>query len=270
MIVTYQDLLQAQNLEKFLHDTINKFLASPQYRQYEKEEKYFKGQNPFLENRKYTVTLDTGEQLIIKPVVNISSNFYRRIIEQLNNRLWYNPVQFDGKEGMDDTFDETAQKIAADASKHGVGFGFWNVDHLIRFTPLEFIPLYDERTSELMAGIRFWRIDPKKPRHIQLYTINGLQEWVQIDNGPMTIVTPMTSYRRNNYNGAMPYTENAEGYGKLPIVPLHTNSDQISELTEPIESKINAYDLLQTSKLDDFTTTRPIYWRIEGFTLFPI
>ena len=140
------------------------------------------------------------------------------------------------------------------------------MDKLVRFSPLEFIPLHCETTNQLMAGVRFWRIDPKKPLHIQLYTMDGLQEFVQIDNAPLTPQGGLQPYRRNVYAGAATYSEAITSYNRLPIIPLHVNSDKISELTPPIEGKINAYDLLQTSKLDDFVTTKPIYWRIEGFS----
>ena len=265
--VTYQDLPEAKDLPHFLQDIINKFIKSPKYRQFIKEQRYFKGVNPFLENRETNITLDTGQKFTVKPAVNISSNFYRRIAEQTVNRLWYNPVQFSGKERFtDEDFDETAQKIAVDASKHGVGYGFWNVDKLVRFSPLELIPLHCETTNQLMAGVRFWRIDPKKPLHIQLYTIDGLQEFVQVDNAPLTQQGGLQPYRRNVYAGTATYSEAITSYNRLPIIPLHVNSNKISELTPPIEGKINAYDLLQTSKLDDFVTTKPIYWRIEGFS----
>ena len=81
---------------------------------------------------------------------------------------------------------------------------------------------------------------------------------MQIDNAPLTPQGGLQPYRRNVYSGAATYSEATTSYNRLPIIPLHVNSDKISELTPPIEGKINAYDLLQTSKLDDFVTTKPL------------
>ena len=62
---------------------------------------------------------------------------------------------------------------AQDALCQGAVYGFWNLDHVDYFKATEFVPLYDEETGALMAGIRFWQISENKPLRATLYEEHG-------------------------------------------------------------------------------------------------
>jgi hypothetical protein len=68
-----------------------------------------------------------------------------------------------------DAFDVVLAKGAYRALIHGVSFLFLNKDRVHGFPVTEFCPMYDEMTGELMAGIRYWRLDEKKPMTAGFY-----------------------------------------------------------------------------------------------------
>ena len=274
MLVTFQSLEMAKTegkLHGFILDTIKKFKASPEFAIMLEDEAYYAGENPFLRGtlkHLKTIRLDTGKSLDLSPMVDIYSNFAFRIVDQLVNRLWYFPVQVDNKERLGEGFDDVVIDMSNKAAIHGVCYAFWNAGSIEAFKATEFIPFTCERTGEHMAGIRFWQLGKKSPTYIQLFEIDGFTEWLQPpDSKELATIQPKRAYKRQVLNASVGALDiGGENYPDFPIVPLYVSNNKKGLLNKPIKSKINAYDLSETSYFDDFIKTRPIYWAIEGFS----
>ena len=109
----------------------------------------------------------------------IASNFFRRLNTQRVTYLLGNGINFAENEGIKDqlgeSFDTKMKNLAYYALIHGGAFGFWNVNGIHLFKLTEFVPLWDEETGALRAGIRFWRIDDHKPLFAVLYVKTGIR-----------------------------------------------------------------------------------------------
>ncbi|MBQ4505265.1 MAG: phage portal protein [Firmicutes bacterium] len=95
----------------------------------------------------------------------IVSNFFNFFITQENQYLLGNGATMEekNKKKLGADFDIRLQEAGENALIHGVTFCFWDLNRLRVFEVLEFVPIYDEETGALRAGIRFWKIDENKP-----------------------------------------------------------------------------------------------------------
>ena len=286
MLVTIEDLKAAEEsgrLEKFIIETKDAFLCSSQRAMMLENEQYYEGENPFLAravNVLKRLRLDTGKELNLSPLLDIYSNFAFRIVDQLVNRLWYYPVQItardeDGKPAdikhmLGRNFDDVALDIANKAAIHGACYAFWNAGRIEMFEATEYLPIVDSRTGAHVAGIRVLQIEKGRPMHVQLYEMDGFSEWVVCeDSGPewLRVYQEKTPYIREVFNApGSVYVEKSGNYAAFPVVALYVNNNKKSVLNKPVKTKINAYDLAETSYFDDFIKTKPIYWAIEGFS----
>jgi len=83
----------------------------------------------------------------------------------------------------------------------------------------------------------------------------------------LVVYQEKTPYRREVFNApSIAFVQSYANYSVLPVVPLYVSNNKKSLLNKPIKTKINAYDLSETSYFDDFIKTKPIYWAIEGFS----
>ena len=286
MLITIEDLKTAMDegrFHEFILETKNSFLSSPERALMLENELYYEGENPFLAravNVLKRLRLDNGKELDLSPLIDIYSNFAFRIVDQLVNRLWYNPVQVTtaGDEGkavcvkhlLGDGFDDVMQDIANKAAIHGSCYAFWNAGHVEMFEATTYLPIYDERTGRHVAGLRILQLEKGRAEHVQLYELDGFSEWVVVnDEGSerLLVYQEKVAYRRDVFSAPSGSFEvGCDNYEALPIVPLYVSNNKKSVLSKPIKTKINAYDLSETSYFDDFIKTKPIYWAIEGFS----
>lgn len=110
---------------------------------------------------------------------------FRRLVTQEVGYICANGVSMDEKEKLGADFDNKLQTAAKLALAQGVSYGYWNLDHLEVFSFADtpgnpgFVPLLDEKTSELMAGIRYWfrETGRKTVFRATLYGVDGVSEW---------------------------------------------------------------------------------------------
>lgn len=197
----------------------------------------------------------------------IPSNFFNRFIVQENQYLLGNGVAWQnnttaGKLG--DDFDTQLQKAGKYALIGGVSFGFFNMDHLEVFSVLEFVPLYDEENGALMAGVRFWQVDPQKPLRATLYEVDGYTNYLWKDGKPQ-ILTDKRAYKVKYVTSEADGMEiyNGENYPSFPIVPLWANPDRQSEIIG-LREQIDAYDLIKSGFANDLDDVSQIYWTISN------
>ena len=184
---TYQDLLNVgiddRKRMDFVLSLIGSHKNSEMYEEAVTAQAYDKRRNvTIMQYQKLLYTI-SGQSVPDNYSANykLCSNFFNRFVIQQNQFLLGNGVSLSeekDKEKLGEDFDTRLQELGRYAIVDGVSFGFWNYDHLETFRLTEFVPLYDEETGALSAGIRFWQIDKIKPLRATLYEIDGYTEFI--------------------------------------------------------------------------------------------
>ena len=272
-MITYQDLLKigesdAERIE-FVRTVIASHQNSDAYKMAETAESYDRKQNKtIIEYQKLLYTI-TGEAVPDNFSANfkITSSFFNRFITQQTQYLLGNGVSWsqDGtSEKLGDDFDSKLQTLGHNALVQGVGFGFWNFDHLEVFKLTEFAPLYDEEDGSLKAGVRFWQLDKTKPLRAVFYELDGYTSYIWRDSGAEVLQEKqkyILKTRETAADGLEIY--DGENYPSFPIVPLWGNTHHQSELVG-IRESIDAYDLIKSGFANDVDDASLIYWTINN------
>lgn len=287
MILTFQDFLEEPNVLDFIGKAINQHVSSEDYKTAVSADNYDRQKNDTIYNYVRTIFTGTGSQVVDFTAANnrIASNFFHRLNTQRCMYSLGNGISFsDHKEkrvidGVEQTIDLTDEMLGNDfdtalkdagykALIHGVSFGFWNFDKLYVFPLTEFVPLWDEETGALRAGIRFWQLDKDKPLTAILYEEDGYTKFRGgRHSGKMNfaIVQDKRAYKQN-YR----YTEadgleviSGENYGALPIVPLWGSKLHQSTLIG-MQRAIDSFDLIRSGFANDLTDCAQIYWILSN------
>lgn len=273
-MVTYQDLQDAisQNtLKDFVKNTISKHKSSDEYQTALCADEYNRRLNrTIIEYQKLLYTV-TGQAVPDNYTANfkLRSNFFNRLVTQLNQYLLGNGVTWNDENTSDKLgkdFDNQLQDAGEKALVHRVSFGFWNLDHLEVFSYLEFVPLYDEEDGSLKAGIRFWQIDPKKPLRATLYELDGYTDYIWRKDAPDgEIVNEKRAYKLKTVTTEADGTQiyDYENYPTFPIVPFWGNKYKQSEFVGMREN-IDCYDLIKSGFANTVDDASMIYWTIQN------
>jgi len=277
---TYQDLLQHSKTEEdkraFILLAIDDHKRSAAYHTAVDAEQYYSKRNVTISRyQKFLRTL-TGRQVpdTFSANYKLKSQMFRRFVTQQTQYVLANGVTFNEegtKEALGATFDTRLQALAKKAMIDGVAFGFWNFNHLEVFgyadtpTSAGFVPFYDERTSLLMSGIRYWYTGTadKLATHATLYELDGYTDYVSIKSEPLEEVNPKRGYiKTSTITGELEeiYYSN---YKSFPIVPMYANDLHESELIG-LREYIDAYDFLSSNLCSDIDDTSGFYWVIKG------
>ena len=139
------------------------------------------------------------------------------------------------------------------------------------FSAREFLPLWDEETSALRAGIRWWQIAPDKPLRATLYEEDGYTEfeWKKRESAEKTItegqiIRPKRAYIINLKTSEVDGTEIVDFYNYVgfPIIPLWGNPEHQSELVG-IRDGIDEYDIIKNGYGNDLDNAQ-LFWIIKG------
>lgn len=270
---TYQDLLEVLDNDEarmsFVQGVIHSHKNSDAYCQAKIADEYVKHRNVTITNYQKLLYTISGEVVPDNYSANykLCSNFFDRFVTQENQYLLGNGISLDKdneKTKLGEDFDIRLQELGRYALTHGVGFGFWNLDHMEVFSFLEFAPLYDEEDGALKAGIRFWQIDKSKPLRATLYELDGYTEYIWRD-GKGEVLSDKRKYvlkvRETPADGQWVY--DGENYPSFPIVPLWGNPERQSEIVGRRE-QIDAYDLIKSGFASDLDDASQIYWTISN------
>ena len=230
-ILTYNDLLEIGENERdrmeFVLSAIREHKASKDYAIAADAELYYKHQNPTIMRFQKFVHNQFGKKVpdIWSANNKIASNWYNYFTTQAVSYLLGNGVTFKteaNKKKLGKDFDKRVQDCATAAKNGGIGFGFWNYDHLEVFKLTEFVPLYDEDDGGLKAGIRFWQIDDQKPLRATLYELDGYTDYIKRKDEDVTILHDKRAYkqiiRKSEVEGET--ILDGENYPGFPIVPM--------------------------------------------------
>lgn len=284
-ILTFQDFqaaVEKGRLLQFVGDAIRDHMNSEAYQIAKDADEYDAQRNVTINEtvkRLYSISSgidsETGaEQMSVGQHADttasnhhIASNFFHRLNTQRVTYSLGNGVTFDTdgvKDKLGDKFDTDLSEIAYNSLKHGVSFGFWNVDRLHVFPLTEFVPLIDESDGTLRAGIRYWSIDWKrKPVYAVLYEENGYTKYKSKGKSGLTLeeMEPKRAYIQTVAHTEAGGDEviGEENYSSLPIVPLYGNKQHQSTLVG-MRAAIDSYDLIQSGFANDVTDCAQIYW----------
>ena len=286
-MLTFQDFEAATDKKGFISLAIQEHLGNPAYKTARTADLYDHKLNETINNYVRTIFTLTGTPVEDFTAANnkIPSNFFHRLNTQrctysLGNGLSFTRkeerIDEDGnvtmidltKEALGPQFDTDIKDAGYKALIHGVSFCFWNVDKLYVFPLTQFVPLWDEETGALNAGIRFWRLAPEKPLYVVLYEIDGYTKYKSTNDSDTALVEiqPKRSYRTTISRIPSTGEESVIGednYSSLPIVPLWGSNLHQSTLVGMREA-IDSYDLIRSGFANDLTDCAQIYWIIEN------
>lgn len=272
---TFQDYMRVPENERqnFVRSIIHAHTSSPEYAFAQTAEAYYRRRNETIMNFRKLLYTVTGRKVPDNYSTNykLRSNWFNYFTAQLNQYLLSNGITWNEettKDALGEKFDTTVKKLSRNALVHGCAFGFWNLDHLEAYSLLEFAPLYDEENGSLMAGVRFWQIDPSKPLRATLMEPDGYTDylWNKTSDGKEQgeVLHEKRSYIQIAVTTAAEGTEIYDGmnYPSFPIVPLYGIEKQ-SEL-EGRQELIDCYDLIESGFANTVEEASYIYWAIQN------
>lgn len=284
---TYQDFKRDGGGLQAITNAITHHLDSNLYKTAKSADEYDHQRNETIMNYVKLIFTMTGTPVEDFTASNnkLCSNFFHRLNTQRCTYLLGNGVTFSDhkeetkdeegavattditKETLGKRFDTDLKNMGYNALIHGVCFGFWNVDKLHVFPVTEFVPLWNEESGILQAGIRFWRIDPNKPMIVVLYEMDGYTKYKSKQASGMDF-EEMAS--KKSYKMVINVSEEdgeevigEENYGSLPIVPMWGSRLKQSTLVG-MKEKIDSFDLIRSGFANDLTDCAQIYWILEN------
>lgn len=273
-MITYQDLVNVGGNETdrmaFVLKAINQHTGSMEYRMARDADMYYRHLNPTIMRAQKLIYDIMGRAHVDDwtPNHKIPSRYYFYFVTQAALYLLGNGVSFgktSTKKKLGDNFDKRVVDLVIDGMNSGRSYAFWNVDHIDAFSFLEFVPLLDEETSLLRAGIRFWRIDNSKPLRATLYEEDGYTEYIKRPDEEMSVLQPKRSYIQvvsSSASTGVIDIADGENYAGFPVVPFYNINGQ-SELVGTREV-IDAYDLMASDLVNNVDNGNLIYWVIKN------
>lgn len=291
-MLTYQDLqavyASGGGIGPFVSRAVREHVASKAYKRASRAEEYMRHRNPDINEFRAAATAnsrmgfnpddpDGGVGSMLFDIV-ASSGFFPRLVEQQTQYSFGRGISLgkpDNKIRLGADIDYEVQRLARDTIVQGTSYLMWDYDHVEVFRLTELVPLLDERTGELGAAVRFWRVSPDKPTRAVLYEVDGYTELLReaTDNVPLSsddrdfnIAQEKTPYVRTSVTSPAYGTELVSGsnYGCLPIVPCYANDEHQSELSA-VEDKIFAYDLVMSEFVSAIGKSGLFYWVLTNF-----
>lgn len=271
-MITFQDLEENRaDLKQYVYKAIDEYRGSIAYFNALDGINYSTGKNTVIMAYKKLLYTITGEAVADNFSANhkCPSNHLQRLARQEASFLLSNGVQFDNdstKKKLGKNIDSVLYMAGKNAIIQGAVYGFFNYDHVDYFTASEFVPLFDEETGALRAGIRFWQLSDNKPLRATLYEIDGYTDYIK-KNGE---ITELNDKGKQSYKTIVKSTAadgtiktRGENYNGFPIVPLYCNSHRESELVS-IKPQIDAFDLIKSGFANDLDDASMIYWTLEN------
>jgi hypothetical protein len=286
-MITYQDFESATNKEKFIVDTIKSFTSSAFFNDALISRRYYAGDNDILERMQYFwasvkgsgsyMNGDLVDERAVRQVDTfkanntISNNFYKKIIMQEKSYLLANGVGLDEMfQGKIKKLDYKIQKVGENSLLDGTSFVYAYKDEKNKFkinswSGLEFIPLYDEKTGNLRAGIRFYNIDIDKPTWVELYEIDGITEY-SIVKDKITLAQAKRDYTiivGTDILGTK--VIGGKNWSKLPIIEVKSDASGKPRLSNSIKSKVDLYDVVMSDFGNNLEDSRDVYWVLKNY-----
>lgn len=275
---TYQDLLAVGQNEKdrmdFVIKAVQDHKLSPLYKIASDAEAYYAKRNVTIEKFQKVLYNMMGQAVpdYFSANYKLKTGFFRRFVLQQVMYVLSNGVTFENEDTVKKLGADFENKLSTLAKKAMVGsraFGFWNFDHLEVFsfvdTPNEpgFVPLYDEDTSLLCAGVRY-SSNGISDRYT-LYELDGYTEYIKRKDEDITVLNEKRKYIQTIKQTEAGGVEAVEGsnYPGFPIIPMYANDLKQSEIVG-IRESIDCYDFIKSGMANQIDDTSSIYWVLKG------
>lgn len=275
-MLTFQDFTEKatpQEQMKFLLTAIDKHERSKEVKTARDADEYDAQRNITINRYAKKLYNLTGEKAADFTAENnrIASNFFHNFNTRRCAYTLGNGVEFSGREKTKDRlgkdFDTRLKEAAKLALIHGRSFLFLNIDRVHVFKVTEFVPLEDEETGKLRAGIRHWKLEEGRPLNVTLYEEDGYTQYIKPDKGEMRVLKEKRPYIQETEKAPADAEERVTGgknYAALPIVPLW-GSDLRQSTLVGMRSAIDAYDLIRSGFADDLQQCAEVYWILENY-----
>lgn len=268
--LTYQDFEQASDKRAFIQTLIGNHKGSRLFQTAIDADRYDRQQNTAIMDFTRKLFMQDGSQINdpTSTFTPIPSNYFRRLNVQRNMYSLGNGISFDDdklKDKLGGNIDTQLQRAGYYALIHGLSFVMWDVDKTFIIPVTEFAPLWDEYTSALRAGVRFWQLAPDKPLIAVLYEEDGYTEYRSRKSGALELHADKQPYKlRVERSAALGETiTGGENYSALPIVPMWGSKLRQSTLIG-MKPSIDAYDLINSGFADTVSQCAQVYWIIDN------
>lgn len=276
-IITYQDYLAAPDKNKFIVSSIASYKRSKAYQIALDANEYEAQRNVSINSFVKKVYDITGVAAPDPVSANnkIASNFFHRLNTDRCSYSFGNGITFpksavDNKKLMGDDIDTKIFDAAYHALIHGASYLYCNGTGYTVFQMTEFLPLFDEETGIVRAGIRFWSLDwRRRPGYCVLYEEDGFTKYRSKDGKPGLSQIELMQ-EKQSYKVTISYSE-ADGevviaednYSALPIVPFYASRTRQSTLVG-MRANIDAFDLIHSGFANDLQDCAQVYWLISN------
>lgn len=274
---TYQDFEKdyARSASDAIMTAISQHKKTDIYKNAVTADKYDRQQNETILNVVKFIYDMTGRKAVDELASNhkICCNLFNRLNTQRMTYSLGNGITFD-KSGIKETLGGDIDTKLRDAGYysliHGESFLFYNNGTVELFKITGFVPIIDEISGIIRAGVRFWQIDSGKPLVAILYEESGYTRFESGEDKRLSVTVEKRPYRQvrtttgaDEYAGNPPDVSEDNYGGALPIVPLWGSRLHQSTIVG-IRSKIDVYDLVQSGFANDMSDCAEIYWVVSG------
>ena len=276
---TFQDFEKAPSRIDFIRQAIQAHRSSAEYATALDADEYEAQRNTTINKWTRFLFAQDGRKVQDFTAANnrIASNFFHRLNTQRAAYSLGNGVSFASKKTVDGKqVDATKQRLGADFDTHiydtgykglihGLSFIMWNLDRTEVFSFTEFVPLWDEYTGNLRAGIRFWSMDwGNKPVTAVLYEEDGYTKYQTKDGSKgldLVEVEGKRTYKQKIRKSTAEGEQQigGENYTALPIVPFWGSKHKQSTLVG-MKASIDSYDLIRSGFANDLEECAEIFW----------
>ena len=273
-MLTFQDFEAAgQDKRDFILKAINQHKTSPLYKTALTADLYDAQKNETINTYVQKIFTMGGVPVEDFTASNnkIASNFFHRLNVQRCTYSLGNGISFQNdndriKNSLGTQFDTDLFELAYKSLIHGLCFGFWDLDKLHVFPVTQFVPLWDEDTGMMLAGIRFWQLADSKPLNVVLYELDGYTKYRKDRDDPGLVeINPKRAYKTKIEHTEIGGDEivGEENYSGMPVIPMWGSRLHQSTLIG-MRSAIDSFDLIRSGFANDLTDCSEIYWIIEN------
>lgn len=285
-MLTYQDFLEVgdnpEAIADFISDVIAEHEASEKFKIGQIAGEFYRGEDRYIaELKKMIYDIDgNAKEDTYTPDRKCTANWYFYFTVQLVSHLLGNGISF-SNEGVKkklggNKFDSVLQMCLTWAANDGEAYGLVTENGVKPLcygsdvTEPRCAVLLDEYTSNIGAGVEYWKLDPDSPRIAVLYTQKGKMTFREFDDKnsksgrAFQLVKDLEPYSNgitvsNKMQGE--YFSGVAEYPRVPIVRLNFINKQ-SNIKNRVETLFN-YDLT-LSNLINTVNNNVVYWVVSN------
>lgn len=276
-MVTYQDFEKALSegrIKEFIPSAISTYKASAEYQMSMLGREYMQQRNRTITQLRKYLYDESGKSMPDNYSANykVASAYYRNNCIQINQHLLGNGVSFADdktKKALGGAaFDNKLVQIGRAALSEGVCYGFYNTGKIEIFRFDQFVPLFDEETGNIRAGLRYWQLATNKPLRVTLYLESGYADYMRREGETLINLDEHTPdnpapYKTRILETVYNTTRTGENYPAFPIIPCYANYDKQAEIVGK-QGHIDCYDLVESGFANNVDEASFIYWILQN------